>query len=434
MLRLLCMSFVVVVAACEGPLEVEGEGEEGEGEGGNQSVDVGCDGDDACDDGLVCDLATGDCAPGFDCSVNTTICGFCGTPDVDCGFGSAASFCDVDHGGVCRRTKGACAPCAVDAECGVAESGLDSRCLDGFCAPGCGACPEGFGCTEGGCVPVAAAGTCEGAILCGGDVVCPDGLTCSELGVCLALCGSDVDCALGDICVDAGPLAGTCVQGCPIGQLVNQDGVEKICHGDGRFGDPCVTPGQQGSCASGTECRSDGACELAGCQSDAECPLPRTYCDVVTATCLNGCNGVDDCAAFELCTDNQCEAQGCRGKDSSCNIGEFCCGEELFADATTCPVDDGLCFFAPDPFCRTCAEDADCADITSFDQASFCYELTRQNPQTGADESLGKFCSTGCRDNDDCPRGVRCQLELPTSEEGVTTQGCLDVACAGFGQ
>ena len=396
-------------------------------------VAVGCDADDACDDGLVCDLGSGDCLPGFDCSVNTTICGFCGAPDVDCGFGSAASFCDVDNGGVCRRTKGACAPCVVDSECGLGASGLDSVCADGFCAPGCGACPQGFSCDGGGCVPIDAAGSCADAILCGDGVTCPDGQVCSELGVCLALCGSDVDCALSDICVADGPLAGTCIQGCPIGQRVNQDGVEQVCHGDGRFGDPCTTPGEQGTCTSGTECRSDGACELAGCQSDAECPLPRTYCDVGSATCLNGCNDVDDCGAFELCEANQCQAQGCRGKEASCELGQFCCGAELFTDASTCPaVADGACFLAPDPFCRTCAEDADCGDITAFGHASFCYELKRQNPDTGADETIGKFCSTGCRDDDDCPRGIGCQLDLPTPEDGVTTQGCLDSLCVGF--
>ncbi len=415
----------------------EGEGE-GEGDGSNQTVDLGCDDDAGCADGLVCDLSTGDCVPGFDCSVNTSICGFCGAPDVDCGFGAAPAFCDVDHGGVCRRTKGACAPCVVDDECAAGSTGLDSRCSDGFCAPGCGACPAGFECSAGGCVPLPSAGTCQTAIACD-EATCPDGLSCTELGVCLALCGGDVDCAPGDICSDAGAAAGTCVQGCPLGQHVNQDGVDKVCHSGGRFGDPCTTPGEQGNCQSGTECRSDGACELAGCQSDAECPLARTYCDIDSATCLDGCNDVDDCAAFELCTDHQCRAQGCRGKDTSCNLGEFCCGTELFADPSTCSsgsasgsVDDGACFLAGDPFCRACDDDEGCADIDSFSQSSFCYELTHQNPATGEDESLGKFCSTGCRDNDDCPRGLRCETALPTPDGG-TTQGCIGTPCAGFG-
>ncbi len=431
-----CCVALSLSVACEGGGDDAGEGEgEGEGEGGNQSVDIGCDADDACDAGLVCDLATAECVPGFDCSVNTTICGFCGTPDVDCGFGSAPAFCDEDAG-VCRRTKGACAPCSADDECGAGSTGLPSVCDDGFCAPGCGPCGDGFTCSDGGCVPLPGTtplGSCEGAVLCGDGSPCPDGQTCTPEGVCLRLCEADVDCPTGAICQDEGPTRNTCVQGCPFGTRVNQDGVDKICHGDGRFGDVCTVVGETTGCPPSTECTASGACDLAGCQSDAECPLPRTYCDLGTATCLNGCNDEDDCGAFELCQNNQCVAQGCRGKESSCNQGEFCCGEELFTDASTCPapVADGACFLAQDPFCRTCEDDDDCGDINSFGFSSFCYELTRQNPDTGEDESLGKFCSTGCQTNDDCPRGIRCITDLPTPDGG-TTQGCLEALCAGY--
>jgi hypothetical protein len=280
-----------------------------------------------------------------------------------------------------------------------------------------------------------AAGSCIGAIACGVDADCPDGRRCSELGVCLALCASDVDCAPGSVCATEPPLAGTCVEGCPIGQRVQQDGVEQVCHGDGRFGDPCPTPGAVVGCTAGTECRADGACELAGCQSDVECPLPRTTCDLPSATCVSGCNDADDCAAFERCEAGRCVPQGCRGKDSSCEAGQFCCGAELFSDAACvdragAAVADGACFVAPDPFCRRCEADQDCADVASFGFASFCYELQRSDESGGA-TSLGKFCSTGCRSNDDCPRGLRCLTDLPTPDGG-TTSGCLEALCAGF--
>ena len=128
----------------------------------------------------------------------------------------------------------------------------------------------------------------------------------------------------------------------------------------------------------------------------------------------------------------QCAPQGCRGKDTSCNVGEFCCGKELFTDASTCPApaQDGQCFFAPDPFCRACDDDDGCADIDDFGQASHCYELTRED-ENGQEQSFGKFCSVGCRDNNDCPRGLRCIRDLPTPDGG-TTQGCIELACAGF--
>lgn len=432
-----CVAAFVVVVFCAsgcpedgGGVEGEGDASEGEGEGG-VSVDVGCDADDACGDGLVCDLASATCVAGLDCSVNPGICTFCGEPTTNCSFGAAPAFCDVDGGNVCRRIKGACAPCAVDAECGEGPTGLPSVCADGFCAPGCGACPAGFACDGGGCVPVAQAGSCDAAVNCADGTTCPDGLTCSELGVCLKLCDADVECPVGDLCFqDPGPQQATCVTGCPLGQTVIQDGVDKICHGDGRFGLPCPTAGSTDGCPNGTECRADGACERAGCQSDAECPLARTYCDTATATCLDGCNDPSDCGAFELCTDNQCVAQGCRSKDTSCDLTEFCCGEELFSDASTCPAGnvDGDCFAAPDPFCRECVDDDDCADISAFGIGSFCYELQRQNPQTGDAETLGHFCSVGCRDNDDCPRGILCKTDLPTPDGGEIA-GCLDALC-----
>jgi hypothetical protein len=429
----------LVSAGCTDPSADGGGGaNEGEGEGGGAAaVDLGCDADDDCDDGLVCDLASGACVAGFDCSVNTTICGFCGDPGVECGFDATSAFCDVDHGGVCRRSKGACAPCATDGECAPGATGLPSVCVDdgdgGFCAPGCGSCAEGFACVDGGCQPLPTAGTCSAAVACAVDDDCPDGQTCSDFGVCLHLCTSDVDCATGTICATDAPRAGTCITGCTLGQHVQQDGVDKICHGDGRYGDPCPTPGASTGCPPGTECRADGACELAGCQSDAECTLPRTYCDIATAACVDGCNDASDCGAFELCEQNQCRAQGCRGKNSSCENGQFCCGTELY-DGGNCTdrdgdvIADGQCFLAPDPFCRRCDNDDDCADIDAFGFASFCFELQRQD-ESGNATSIGKFCSTGCRSNDDCPRGLRCFADLPTPDGG-TTSGCLDSACA----
>ncbi|HEY1098580.1 MAG TPA: hypothetical protein VGF99_06615, partial [Myxococcota bacterium] len=375
---LLVSLFVVVTTLLVGCPDVAGEGGgdatgegEGEGGGGGTDVELGCDGDDACDDGLVCDLDSGDCVAGFDCSVNPGICDFCGDADVDCGpgFGSADAFCDVDGGNVCRRTKGPCAVCSVDSECAEGPTGLASVCSDGFCAPGCGPCGTGFACVDGGCAPLpdtTTTGTCEGAALCSDDDDCADGLRCSS-GVCLKLCEADVDCPIGRVCQEDGPTASTCVQGCPYESTVLQDGVQLICHRDGRYGTPCTTPGSTDGCPPSMECTASGACDLAGCQDDSECPLARTYCDVATAACLDGCNDDSDCGAFELCdvAAHVCEPQGCRSKNTSCNTGEVCCGKELYEDDSTCPARaaDGDCFFAQDPFWRTGDDDDDCADI-----------------------------------------------------------------------
>lgn len=399
----------------------------GPGAGGPPTpVDVRCAYDDECGDGTICDRASGDCVPGLDCTENAGLCAFCGDADVDCGFGVAVAFCD-EGAGVCRRAKGTCEACLDDVECAPAASGLPSACLDGFCAAGCGPCPPGFSCRDGGCVPVENAGQCEGATLCGDGTTCPDGTTCSELGVCLVLCAHDEDCPADKICFrDIGPLEQLCVEKCPLGTT---NGAGAVCHADGRFGDPCPTPDSSTGCPDGTVCNAAGVCVLAGCQSDQDCPLARTYCDLSTGECVEGCNGVDDCGAFEECVDGQCVAGGCRSADSSCELGQFCCGADLYA-TTACPapVEDGACFLAPDPFCRPCESDDDCADIQAFGDASYCYEL-----QDAEGQSLGKYCSVGCDARTDCPRGLPCRDDLPTPDGG-TTQGCLDALCPALVQ
>ncbi len=335
---------------------------------------------------------------------------------------------------MCRRAKGACGPCTDDVECAESSTGLPSVCAGGFCAPGCGACPAGFSCDAvgagHGCVPVGGSALCDGALSCAGGAACPDGQTCTGLDVCLALCSADADCPAGDICeTEPGPRQQQCVPGCPLGQHVSQDGVDLVCHADGHFAPPCPTEGSAAGCPTGTECDANGVCQRSGCQSDAECPLIRTFCDVASATCVDGCNSDDDCGSFEICgADGQCHPQGCRGKELSCDLGEFCCGTEVFDDPSTCPtgIPEGQCFVAPDPWCRTCESNDDCADLPSS-----CFELQRTD-QNGQQQSLGKFCAKPCTTNADCPRGVQCVDGLPTDQDGVTTSGCLDTLCAGI--
>lgn len=407
----------------------------GKGGGTGGVVDLGCSADQQCASGEICDLATGDCVAGLDCSGNPGRCSFCDDASTGCGFVEQA-YCD-DSAGVCRRPKSTCGACASDAECGRNEdNGLPNKCIDGFCAEGCGQCPAGFQCTSGGCVPAPNAGSCDGAILCPDGQGCPDGTRCSDLGVCLSICDGDGECPAGKICwLDPGPLLGQCIDGCPRGETRTVGGVEEVCHANGRFGPLCPTEGATTGCPAGLECGAGGVCLLPGCQSDNDCNVARTYCDTTTGECVEGCNSDDDCGAFELCetATNTCKAQGCRGKDVSCNLGEWCCGHEVYDDASTCPapVAEGECFLAPDPWCRTCEDNDDCADIDNFGFPSFCYELTQQD-ENGEEVSLGKFCSVGCNSNLDCPRGIPCQMELPTDQEGVTTQGCLAALCAGF--
>ena len=127
--------------------------------------------------------------------------------------------------------------------------------------------------------------------------------------------------------------------------------------------------------------------------------LVRTYYDTASGI-VPGCNSDDDCGAFELCDEGECKQQGCRGKDVSCNLGEWCCGHEAYEDAASCPsgVAEGACFLTPDPWCRSCNGDDDCADITNLGYASYCYELKGQD-ENGNEISYRKFCSVGCESN-----------------------------------
>lgn len=393
-------------------------------------VTAGCTRDVECAAGEICDLGTGECGPGQDCTQNPGLCQFCEDPQSQCGF-KAPAFCD-DQAGVCRRTGGTCTPCLADAECGVGAAG-DNKCINNHCAEACGQCPAGFQCQDGGCVPAEQAGTCENAIFCQGASDCPDGQQCSDLGVCLSLCASDADCPAGKICwQEAGPLQSLCLNGCAPGDTRN----DEVCHQDGRFGPPCTAPdveGPAGGCPEGTVCTASGVCELAGCASDADCDVVRTYCDTASGECIPGCNSDDDCGAFEECeTDTAtCKKQGCRGKDVSCGLGEWCCGQDRYqTEACPAEVEQGACFVTPEPWCRTCNDNDDCADIDAFGYASLCFEMQRENPDTGETETIGKFCSVGCETNADCPRGIQCIQDLPAGQNGETTKGCLAAICA----
>lgn len=431
------LTVLVLLAGCPAGSRADADrdaGTSGAGGGPSTTVALGCTSDQACAVGEVCELSTKECKLGLDCSGNAGRCNFCGEGETDCGFGVAGAYCDA-AAGVCRRPLGACGACSGDAECGRNDvNGLPNRCVDGYCAQGCGQCPAGFVCTEGGCVPAQNAGSCATAVPCPDGTGCPDGTRCSDLGVCLAICDGDEECPSGRICwLEPGPLLGQCVDGCTKGDTRESGGQAEVCYANGRWGPPCPTPGSSQGCPSGFECEAQGVCVLPGCGSDADCSVARTYCDVTTRECVEGCNSDDDCGAFELCdtSASTCVKQGCRGKDVSCGFGEWCCGTDAYSDASSCPsgVDDGACFLTPDPFCRTCSDNDDCADIERFGYGSYCYELTRQDDQ-GNEVSLGKFCSVGCRTNADCPRGVQCQLELP-ADQGATTQGCIDAVCAG---
>jgi MYXO-CTERM domain-containing protein len=156
------------------------------------ALDNDCDGetdegDDLCDDGLVCDR--GKCVPP------------CGSGEFPCTAGfvcSAAGTCvdplcegvDCDPGQVCNA--GECIDACKDVTCPYGHV-----CRLGVCVDPCESieCDEGYSCNLGVCVDC----DCKG---------CDDGFTCSD-NVCVDDACSSVTCDAGSHCVD-----GDCVDNC----------------------------------------------------------------------------------------------------------------------------------------------------------------------------------------------------------------------------
>ncbi len=430
------------------------------GSNGGGGFDAGlvgnsCVRDQDCGSGRIC-AGDGGCANGLPCTAGSFVCGECEPGgSASCGF-SAVAYCDAPAA-VCRRVLSSCEPCTSDDTCGEnIQLGVPNKCIDygngqRFCGLACTGnnCSAGFECqaAAGGacagagcaCKVAPAVGACQGAVPCTTDAECPTGNHCTTAasnpprrGVCLAFCLADNECPRGKVCqTQPGPSFGQCIMGCVAGQA-GPNGT--ICHEWGRNGPRCPAT----ACMSGYECSAavDGYCQLPGCQTDSECVLARTICNMATGECEPGCRTEADCGAFELCTNGQCVEQGCRGKDLSCNLGQFCCGKELYdpagMDSQACPSDvmTGDCFTMRDPFCRTCMDDNGCMDINSFGLGSHCYELQRGDADGGS-QTIGKFCSVGCRTGNDCPRGMPCQ-DVPAGQNGEMVKACLSPLCASI--
>ena len=96
-------------------------------------------------------------------------------------------------------------------------------------------------------------------------------------------------------------------------------------------------------------------------------------------TCVDGCEGTDDCAPGSTCTQGSCVLSACSDTHLDCPVGTVC-------DGGACAVDGSVC--------ETCASSATCGDgrcATFRDQAG--------------DEA---FCYGHCDSSDDCAAGFSC--------------------------
>ncbi len=385
-----------------------------------------CEHDRDCPPDQVCDGS--DCVAGDDCSA-----------DYNCDI--ATEYCHPE-GKVCKQRSQLCEPCAQDYEC--PDPGEGDMCVvypggQSYCGKACGnqGCPPGYVCDPdygSGTGPnpyqcVSNTGDCGDQFVCHSDEDCAANQVCNlAQGTCVPKCIDDTSCAAGLKC----HYTGHCAEPCS---------TDADCEGDLI----CCTPGR-GFCGPD----STGKCRPEGCVLHSECLLAEGdslgYCDKTTHECKTGCRAADpntvndcksgmkctcvngsatcdeydccgdpgqpclcdptieDCSEVEVCTDGLCEEIPCheRGDVSiACGRNQVCCGWPL-NDGYDCPqgVDEGECYTAEDPVCRSCSEDAEC-DVAGygFGEKGVCLE------DTGDGNS---YCHLGCRTSQDCPSTWQC--------------------------
>lgn len=329
----------LIVSAC---IPNEGEGQEGDRcgraedpicsfeflcvpEAGGSFCRGPCDpaaGEDACEEGLVCDNFTLNGAP-----IN-----FCRHPVIECDTSADCEASEHCQFNICTPTVST-----------------------GTGGPGA-ACENGDDCISGTCLSF---GTCSGSCLESSD--CAEGSGCLELTfnlgdgtsfpapTCVPTCTSDADCGPANFC----------------GTFVNyqEDGLVLSClapaSGARRAGQACTSGAQ---CRSGT-CigEPNGYCRGA-CEDDDGCADPRTQCSEVPLT-FQG---------FPVGTANICTGLDCQ-RESDCSNGWSC---QFALDADSNLINRCEPAFGPRPGGASCTDPSQCASGWCINAASngFCME------------------------------------------------------------
>lgn len=157
-------------------------------------------------------------------------------------------------------------------------------------------------------------------------------------------------------------------------------------------------------------------CKSVACFSSSDCTLGN-WCSTEDQTydCVEGCQSNLDCPAGENCSDDQqCVAYGCRSTALDCEVGEVC-----NAGSGQCEAVGGL-------HCAACEQ----TEWLWDDQGTldFCDDEWLGHDGCGGVGQLcigfegvtGTFCSVGCEDALDCPRGYSCRdvpLNFDTSAQ-----------------
>ena len=409
----------------------------------------GCDGEQFCSEEGTCEVCVPTCEGkecGTDgCGGNCTTCGQHPDPE--------------KHGHACVNFT--CVPGCAEAPVAC----LTAECGDDGCGGSCGDCDPLEQCASGQCEPEAGAscaGFCKGVAPAG----CSCTLGCELDGSCCpdfeALCVCTPACASTNACGPdgCGGSCGTCTKPsaphCGVGGVCAAtcapqcDG--KVCGGDG-------CGGKCGTCGGGATCNAFGKCvpptwtcfewyygEGEAC--DCACGAPDPDCEVYALTF--GCPSGAPCGPSGLCDVAQCNTR------ADCKLPRWCVGSYPTGNGLL----KGVCQ-VPNPLGQaagaSCNVDEDCATLVcagglcrnpcgwDFDCQSGerCLGLPIGDPLTGQTRGIVAVCDSAYGSGAPCSSSISCgdeqclvTVDLTTLKAlhrcGATPAGAEGAFCFGF--
>jgi hypothetical protein len=306
----------------------------------------------ACLEGFTCLNQLNQCVP---INYNCTVC-----PGRRCDDGLA---CDVTSG-QCVAPRQQCEACTNDSTC--AENHLCRAIENGqFCLEHCDEgdqCPADSACSpEGVCTPNTM--RCDA---CGGRCAAPNSACIAETGMC-GECNNDTPCAIGQFC---DPATHTCS-----GDQPCACGIDAECANCG--GRPICVSGSCVQCLDDTDCGARSTCNGATNQcEDSPCAgvvcQTGSQCDAQLGRCNPGCNSANDCVDAAIMDCNVQTGQ-CFYRDGTCdpaNVGDGVCSPGSACTVNVLTMSSGCSCRKTDP------DDFFSADVIIGCHPSFvCFQL-----------------------------------------------------------
>ena len=386
---------------------------------------TGCQSDNDCPAGQLCDATTGKCGAKAECTSNAD----CKDPtkplckDGKCEAKGSECFSDVD----CPADKSRCVDnkcttpeCSSDADC---NDPTKSKCVGGVCQA---ECEKDADCTDGkSCV----SGQCQVVSECKTDADCKDkDKPLCKNEQCVPECQVDADCANGNICIDnkCTPPPPECTTNADC-----QDPTKPIC--------------QNGACVARPPCKTDAECTdpakpvcvngicgpKTGCKSDADCAADaaKPRCVVATGQC-QACATDAHCKAWQQCNTTSFT---CTTRPGQCGVDKDCPQTLPYCESNKCvscrtdancrkfnACQSGNCVYVG------CRQDTECAPQVCDKQSTQCVDcLTNANCKTG------EVCT-----NNKCVKGPSCTKDAdcakPTPACDTAAGKCVECTNATF--